>query len=446
MAQILVVEDDEGVQSYITEALERSGYTVKQAQHGKEALALIASHDFDLVFSDVKMPGMNGMSLLQRVKAEHPDLTVVIITAHGTVDNAVEAMKLGADDYIQKPLTSPQQLRDLAKKHIGLAKGLHELAGSMPSAAHALIEETWRAPIMRDTLGLLHKVARTNATVLLRGESGTGKEIAARAIHAISPRAHKPMVMINCATLAGDLLESELFGHEKGAFTGAHSRRLGRIEYAHGGTVFLDEFGELSLHTQAKLLRVIQEREFERVGGNETHDVDVRWIAATNRNLHDMLEQGTFREDLYHRIAVFPIDLAPLREHLSDIDAITRIVLGKIAQEFAMPSLILSDAALARLHEYTWPGNIRELLNVLKRAAILAAGMTIDVEHLLFDQPGLLIPMPVSRPKTLADVEYNAIQAALNESDGNRRQAAEALGIGLRTLYDKLKRHKDKPS
>lgn len=443
MAQILVVDDDEGVRSYIAEALELGGYSVLQARDGEEGIKLISTQSFDLVLSDLKMPSVDGMTLLRHAKQLRPDLTVVIITAHGTVNSAVEAMKLGADDFIQKPISSPKQLREIAKKHTRLAAQLQQLPLARPPRARWLVEQTWRAPEMVRTLGLLQKVARTSATVLLRGESGTGKEVAARAVHDMSARADKPMVTINCATLSDDLLASELFGHEKGAFTGAHSRRRGRLEIADGGTVFLDELGELSPQIQAKLLRVIQEHEFERVGGNETLRVDVRWVAATNRDLHAMIEAGTFREDLYHRVAVFPIELPPLRRRRADIDSIVEVILPTITRELEVPDLVLSEDAARELRAYHWPGNVRELLNTLKRAAILSSGPTIDPAHLLFDQPSR--PTSASAAsKTLADIEFDAIQAALEASDGNRREAAENLGIGLRTLYDKLKRYKDR--
>lgn len=443
MAHILVVEDDEGVQSYITESLARVGHHVEKASNGEEALALIESRTFDLVFSDLKMPVMPGMTLLKHVKMLRPDLSVVIITAHGTVDNAVDAMKLGADDFVQKPISNPEHLRELARKYAGLTRSARKLTHAHRSQAYELLNQTWRAPVMREALALLAKVAVTNAAVLLRGESGTGKEIAARALHALSPRAEHPMVIINCATLFGELLDSELFGHERGAFTGAQARRIGRIEQADGGTVFLDELGELPAETQAKLLRVIQQQTFERVGGNETIKVDVRWVAATNSDLHEMIEQGTFREDLYHRVAVFPLDIPPLRARLSDLDVLTQVILTDISAEFGVPALTLSEQASVRLQLHTWPGNIRELLNVLKRAAILTSSSTIDANDLIFDQPGLSITMTPVRPKTLADIEHAAIQDALYVHQGNRRQAAEALGIGLRTLYDKLKRHKE---
>jgi two-component system response regulator FlrC len=296
---------------------------------------------------------------------------------------------------------------------------------------------------MKPVVGAIDKVAKTAATVLLLGESGTGKEVAARAIHAQSPRATKPFMAINCAALSETLLESELFGHEKGAFTGATERKRGRLELADGGTFFLDEVAELKAELQAKLLRVLQERRFERVGGSRTLEVDVRWVAATNRDLHAMIEAGTFREDLYHRLAVFPIKLPPLRERKSDLIPIAKTLLARIGRDLKQRAPVLTGAAEARLLASAWRGNVRELANALERAAILADGQPIDASHIWLDEP-------TSAPKggssgggirPLAELEHDAILEALKAVDGNRRKAAELLGIGERTLYDKLKKY-----
>ena len=289
---------------------------------------------------------------------------------------------------------------------------------------------------MVDALG---KVATTEATVLLVGESGTGKEVAARAVHDQSPRACGPFVVVNCATLSENLLESELFGHEKGAFTGANARKRGRVELAHGGSFFLDEIGEMKLELQAKLLRVIQERVFERVGGTRAIEVDVRWIAATNRDLRAMIDEGSFREDLYHRIAVFPVSLPPLRERRSDIPPLAEALLSRIRIDLKRPRLNLTADALALLREALWRGNVRELRNVLERAAILSDGETIDVPELHIESANPQEHTP--GPETLQDLERRAIEQALARADGSRKEAAAQLGIGLRTLYDKLKRY-----
>src|SRR5690606_25606980 len=294
-------------------------------------------------------------------------------------------------------------------------------------------------PAMRPVVDAVEKVARTSATVLLLGESGTGKEVAARVIHAMSDRAERPFMAVNCAAITETLLESELFGHEKGAFTGASERRRGRIELADGGTFFLDEVAELRPELQAKLLRVIQERRFERVGGVRSIDVDVRWIAATNRDLRVMMDEGKFREDLYHRLAVFPIRLPPLRERPGDIIPLARTLLERIAGELKRPGLRLSQPAEQRLVGWRWPGNVRELANALGRAAILADGPVIDADHIWLEQSSGAEPAAELKP--LADMERDAIARALRAVGGNRRRAAELLGIGERTLYDKIKRY-----
>jgi two-component system, NtrC family, response regulator AtoC len=305
---------------------------------------------------------------------------------------------------------------------------------------------TFGAPAMRPVVDALTRVAKTAATVLLQGESGAGKEVAARMIHQSSPRANKPFIAVNCAVLTGDLVESELFGHEKGAFTGAHSRRQGRIELADGGTLFLDEVGELAPAVQAKLLRVLQEGRFERVGGSTSIAVDVRWVAATNRDLRAMVRAGTWREDLHHRLAVFPITLPPLRERREDIVPLSESLLEQLsASAGRFPRLRLAEATKARLRGEAWPGNVRELRNVLERATILADGPVIEPEHLWIEQ-STTTPDPVKEAVTemdmegsLAELERRAIQRALSAANGNRRRAAARLGIGLRTLYDKLK-------
>jgi two-component system response regulator FlrC len=300
-------------------------------------------------------------------------------------------------------------------------------------------------PAMRPVVDAIEKVARTHATVLLLGESGTGKEVAARVIHELSPRKDQPFMAVNCAALAETLLESELFGHEKGAFTGASERRRGRIELADGGTFFLDEVGELKPEIQAKLLRVLQDKKFERVGGTQTIESDVRWIAATNRDLRAMMDEGRFREDLYHRLAVFPIRLPPLRERRADILPIAKALLGRAARELKRRPLEITSEAEKKLVGWAWPGNVRELANALERAAILADGEKIEAQHVWLeassDKPGNALAGPPRELKTLADMERDAIEQALAAVSGNRRRAAEILGIGERTLYDKLQKY-----
>jgi two-component system, NtrC family, response regulator AtoC len=440
MARILVADDEPGLREFITDALELDEHVIVQAPDGKAAAKLLDERGFDLVITDLKMPGLDGMAILRKVRSEQPETEVIVMTAHGTVDNAVEAMKLGAFEYLQKPLSGPDELRLLVARAIE-RRGLRDrLDGAERRYEPAGAPLTYGDPVMKPVVDAIDKVARTSATVLLLGESGTGKEVAARAIHGLGPRTTKPFMAINCAALSEQLLESELFGHEKGAFTGATDRKRGRLELADGGTFFLDEVGELRPELQAKLLRVIQERRFERVGGSRTLEVDVRWIAATNRDLRAMIDAGAFREDLYHRLAVFPIKLPPLRERRADLLPIARSLLARIAadQKRALPAL--SPAAEQRLLAAAWRGNVRELANALERAAILADGNLIEPDHLWIEESASR-PATAGTIKPLAELEREAILAALASVDGNRRRAAELLGIGERTLYDKLKKY-----
>ncbi len=441
MARILVADDEPGLREFITDALELDDHAVVAAPDGKVAAKLLDERGFDLVITDLKMPGLDGMALLRKVRSEQPETEVIVMTAHGTVDNAVEAMKLGAFEYLQKPLSGPDELRLLVARAVE-RRGLRDrVDGAARHVETAGVPLTYGDPTMKPVVDAIDKVARTNATVLLLGESGTGKEVSARAIHAQSPRATKPFMAINCAALSEQLLESELFGHEKGAFTGATERKRGRLELAEGGTFFLDEVGELRPELQAKLLRVLQERKYERVGGSRTLDADVRWVAATNRDLRAMIDAGTFREDLYHRLAVFPIKLPPLRDRRADLLPIAKSLLARIAADQKRAALTLSPAAEKRVLGASWRGNVRELANALERAAILADGTVIEADHLWIEEP-------TSRPaaggggiRPLVELEKEAILAALASVEGNRRRAAELLGIGERTLYDKLKKY-----
>jgi DNA-binding NtrC family response regulator len=446
--RILVADDEEGVRTFVAESLERDGHEVVQVADGKAALAAAREEPFDVVISDLRMPEMDGMSLVRTLRTEQPDVEIIVLTAFGDVATAVEAMKLGVLDYLQKPLPGPAAARTLVAR--ALERRI-ELAvdDKAPAAASKRTSLTFGAPAMAPVVAALAKVARTNATVLLQGESGTGKEVAARVLHESSPRANAPFVAINCAVLTESLLESELFGHEKGAFTGAHAQRRGRIELADGGTFFLDEVGELHPSLQAKLLRVLEERRFERLGGSQVVDVDVRWVAATHRDLRAMVTEGTFREDLYHRLAVFPIRLPPLRERPEDIVPLAEALLGDLARAAGRPAMRLDDSMKGRLRAERWPGNVRELRNTLERAMILADGDVLRAEHLWLDAPAAPAPASTSKPaaaaasrgQSLADVERQAIELALRDVGGNRRAAAAKLGIGLRTLYEKLKRY-----
>ena len=430
-----MVEDEEGVRTFLVEALERDGHEITEARDAAEGLARVAEGTFDLVLTDLRMPKGDGMDVVRAVRTGSPDVEVIVLTAFGAVKTAVEAMRLGAFDYIEKPVSSPAELR--RRVSAALSRRDELTRHSEPSPPLTMGALTWGAPAMRPVVEALARVARSQATVLLTGESGTGKEVAARAIHATSPRAGKPFLAINCAVLSEQLFESELFGHEKGAFTGAVATRKGRLELADGGTFFFDEIGELRPSLQAKLLRVIEERTLEHVGSARPIAVDVRLIAATQRDVRALVAEGSFREDLYHRLAVFPVRLPPLRERREDIVPMAEAMLAELAP--ARAPLRLDEGARTLLAAAPWPGNARELRNALERAAILADGPVLRVEHLWLDA-GEASPTAASTG-TLEELERAAIGRALAASNGNRRDAAAALGIGLRTLYEKLKRY-----
>jgi two-component system response regulator AtoC len=443
MSRILVVDDEAGIREFLSDALEMAGHEVQSAANADEAARLVDRRSFDLVFTDLRMPGKDGMWLLRKLRAEQPEVEVIVLTAHGSVDTAVEAMKLGAFEYLSKPIGGPDELclvaaRALERRRLrDAATGAERIDPGAPRLGHG-------DPAMAPVVQAIEKVARTSATVLLLGESGSGKEIAARTIHGLSDRRDHPFMAVNCAAITETLLESELFGHEKGAFTGASERRRGRIELAGGGTFFLDEVGELRLELQAKLLRVLQERRFEPVGGTRTIEADVRWIAATNRDLRAMMSEGRFREDLFHRLAVFPIRLPALRERPGDIIPLARDLLGRIAPELKRPGMSLAPAAEQALLRWHWPGNVRELGNVLERAAILTDGPVIQAEHIWLEAGGGAATGEKDAEgeiKPLVDLEREAIARALRAVGGNRRRAAELLGIGERTLYDKIRRY-----
>ncbi len=447
MARILVVDDEEGIRDYLAEALELAGHTVETAPDGQVAARRLARRQVDLIITDLQMPRLDGMGLLAEAQALQPDTPVILLTAHGSVQTAVEAMRQGAWDYLSKPISSPRELRVLVERALEHQRLKNRVEASAPppvdAAAPAGPVLTWGAPAMVPVERALRKVAQTTATVLITGASGTGKEVAARAVHAWSPRRDGPFVAVNCAALSENLLESELFGHEKGAFTGAVERRRGKLELAAGGTFFLDEVGELKPELQARLLRVLQERVFERVGGATLIEADVRWVAATNRDLPAAIAAGAFREDLYHRLAVFPVQLPSLADRPEDLAPLCDVLLGEIARDTGQRGLALSAGAREAIARAPWTGNVRELRNALERAAILADGLTIQDDDLWM--------VPAARPpvrgaaldlaRPLVELEQEAIRAALARCEGNRREAAALLQIGERTLYDKLKRY-----
>jgi len=436
---ILVVDDEPAMRLLLSSVLKDEGHDVTAAATGEEAVQLIAKRHYHLVVTDLKMPGISGLELLEQVKRDDPGTAVIILTAFGTVEGAVEAMRKGAVHYLLKPLANPDELR-LAVRRVLEEQRVADEATTLRQATEAVFpfgEIIAGDGKMQAALDLGRSVAPTDATVLITGETGTGKELMARAIHHWSLRAEQAFVAVSCAALAETLLESELFGHEKGAFTGAVAQRRGRFELAHGGTLFLDEVGEMTPALQAKLLRVLQEGTFERVGGTKTVTVDVRVIAATNRDLQRLVAKRTFREDLYYRLNVFPIVLPPLRERPADILPLAEHILRQASRGFGKRIVGFADEARALLQAYAWPGNIRELQNVIERAAILCREAHIAPAHLhLSTSPG--VSSPVAQ-KTLRELEREAILSALTACHGNRREAAKRLGIGLRTLYTRLR-------
>jgi DNA-binding NtrC family response regulator len=436
MEQILIVDDDPGFRSLLEAILKGEGYEVHTAASVGEAVRAGAQRQFHLVLIDLKLPDGDGLTILKRWRENGSSTPFLVITGFGTVPSAVEAMKLGAVDYIGKPLSSPDELRILVKKALAQERIaterdlLREENADRFSTGNLIANH----PAMIRVLDLVRKVATTNATVLITGESGTGKEVIARLIHANSARSERAFVAVNCAALSPTLIESEIFGHEKGAFTGAAGQHIGRFERAHGGTLFLDEIGELDAGLQTKLLRVLQERTFERVGGTRQITVDVRVIAATNRELKRQVSEGKFRQDLYYRLNAFPVEVPPLRARGSDIVKLARFFLERALRELGKTQVELSPDSEELLASYSWPGNVRELENMMERAAILAEGEVLP-EHLAIHDDA-----PVRAVK-FTDIERQAIESALADNDGNRTRAARQLGISLRTLQYRLKEY-----
>ncbi|OGB98171.1 MAG: hypothetical protein A3G35_17055 [candidate division NC10 bacterium RIFCSPLOWO2_12_FULL_66_18] len=438
-ASILVVDDEAAMRLLVTSVLRDEGHDVTAAASGEEALQLVAKRHYHLIITDLKMPGISGLEVLEAVRRDDPETAVILLTAFGTVEGAVEAMRKGAAHYLLKPLANPDELR-LAVRRVLEERRVADEAATLRQATEAVFpfgEIIAGDPKMQAALDLARSVAPADSTVLLTGETGTGKELVARLIHHLSPRADQAFVAVNCAALAETLLESELFGHEKGAFTGAVAQRRGRFELAHGGTLLLDEVGEMSPALQAKLLRVLQERTLERVGGTKTVTVDIRVIAATNRDLQQMVAGKQFRDDLYYRLSVFPIALPPLRERPADILPLAAHVLQQVSRRLAKRITGFTEEAGQLLQEYGWPGNIRELQNVVERATILCREDRIGPAHLSLASPPAA--PPAATPSTLKELERDAILSALAACQGNRREAAKQLGIGLRTLYTRLK-------
>ena len=444
--RIVVVDDEPAQRELIGGFLTKQGHEVLLAANGAEALIHVRSRRVDLVLSDCRMPAMSGPELLSGIKAVNPEIPLVLMTAYGTVETAVQAMKDGAADYLAKPLDLEELLVRVARvtEQSRLRSEVRDLQRQLVER-HRLEGIVGESGRMQEVLALAKRVAPSGATVLIRGESGTGKELIARAIHFNSPRANGPLVSLNCAALPEQLLESELFGHEKGAFTGAVAQRKGRFEQADGGSIFLDEIGDLSPTLQVKLLRVLQEREFERVGGNKTINADVRVMAATHRDLERAMREGTFREDLYYRLNVVTIQIPPLRERREDIPLLLDHFLRKFAEKNRRDVTGLTAAARDALLKYDYPGNVRELENIVERAVLLCRGRVIDAEDLPAPaRPGqrsAAEPLPKDLPGVLADIERQAIESALERTGGIQTQAAESLGISERVLRYKMRKY-----
>jgi DNA-binding NtrC family response regulator len=428
--KVLVVDDDGEMRLALDLTLRKAGYQCTSARDGQEALDLLRVDRFDLVITDLRMPRVDGIELLERMTAAAPRAPALVITAHGTIDTAVESMKKGAVDFLQKPF-GPEVL--LAKVKKALAR---PTTGTRKIATTLVADD----PAMGEVLSLVEAASTTKATVLINGESGTGKEVVARRIHQLSPWAGNPFVAVNCAAIPANLMESELFGHEKGVFTGAIESRKGKFEQAQGGTILLDEVSEMGPELQPKLLRVLQEREVERVGGRKAIPLDVRVVATTNRDLSEAVRTGCFREDLYYRLHVIPIRLPPLRERPADIVPLAHHFLQVAGRTHGRHTLRLSSGAEDVLARYRWPGNVRELQNALERVAILVRGDEVEPDHL---ELGVALARPtdagIEVTGTLGEMEERIILAAFEKHDCNKKATARALGINVKTLRARLR-------
>jgi DNA-binding NtrC family response regulator len=440
--RILLVEDDETFRSFVQTILEDEEYEVRIARDGREGGQLLAKENFDLVITDLKMPGKSGLDLFRETRQDPGASPFIFLTAFGTVNEAVSAMKEGAVDFLTKPLSNPEELLAVVSRVIDHQELTRTLRSMKEAESSGLPPEEliFAGQAMQSVRTLVFEVAKTTANVLLSGESGTGKELIARTIHLLSPRGKAGFIAINCAAIPENLLESELFGHEKGSFTGAIQARQGKFELARGGTIFLDEIGEMPLVLQTKLLRVLQERVFERVGGSKEIRADVRVIAATNRNLQDEVAQRRFREDLFYRLNVFPIRLPPLKDRADAISLLAGYFLNRFSLQTGKKLKGFEKEALITMEHYAWPGNVRELQNVVERAVILAQGAIRCV-----NLPDVVLrkaePVLQDSRDALKSVEREMIIKALGRHSGNRRLAAEELGLSRRSLQYKLKEY-----
>ncbi|HZK19741.1 MAG TPA: sigma-54 dependent transcriptional regulator [Treponemataceae bacterium] len=442
---LLVIDDEKNIREGLGASLKMEGWNVALAQDGKKGLERFAKGDIDLVITDLRMPGVTGEEVLAKVSAQNPGVPVIILTGHGSIDSAVDAMRNGAYDFLTKPLNLDQLTlivkralkgRELALKHRELQEELY---------ANKTFESIIaKSAEMQKIFQMVKKAASSKASVLITGESGVGKELIANALHNLSPRKNNSIIKVHCAALSESLLESELFGHEKGAFTGAIARKRGRFELAHNGTIFLDEIGEIDQNVQIKILRVLQEKKFERVGGEETLEVDVRVIAATNRDLLKEIEEGRFREDLYYRLNVVHIHVPPLRERKDDIPLMITSFLQDFATENGKKIEGIDNKARAALYKYDWPGNIRQLKNCIESAVVMCGGNIITIDDLPpgivqdTDNDAIIVPSGIK----MAEAEKIVIAANLAINKGNKSKTADVLGIGRKTLHRKVNEYK----
>lgn len=439
---VLIVDDELNVTRLLEKVFLKAGYITYTACSGSKAIEIVECHVIDYVITDLKMPGMSGIELLKKIKEIDSSIKIIMITAFATVETAVKALKLGACDYITKPFDIDEVL--LAVKKIAESQHSSDIMNCMGDEDDRLVENFLisRSPAMAEVIELIKQVADTRATAMIYGETGTGKEMAAQLLHSLSSRKNEPFIKVNCTAIPENLLESELFGYEKGAFTGASARKPGRFELADGGSIFLDEIGDISPMMQVKLLRVLQQKEFERLGGTKTLKVDVRIIAATNKNLHELVENNLFRQDLYYRLNVVPIMIPPLRERKEDITQLSNYFLEKSSRISGKAKKKITNKAMELLIRYDWPGNIRELENVIERCVVITRGETID---------SIDLPADIQKAKSeeytaavdkldcvLDNAEKDIIIKSLRECNGNRTKASEVLGISRRSLHRKI--------
>jgi DNA-binding NtrC family response regulator len=458
-ATILLIEDDPSLASALKKVLEAESYRVVASSRGDQGLELARQETWDLIISDLRLPGLSGMDLIAQLHAVQPRVPIIVMTAHGTTETAIEATKLGAFEYLVKPF-EPDELLDMISSGVSRARLMSEpvVLGEEPSAQHAIVGSS---RVMQKIYKEIGRIAATPVTVLIRGATGTGKELIARAIYQHSDRAHKPFIAVNCAAIPETLLESELFGHERGSFTGAHSRRIGRFEQAQGGTIFLDEIGDLSPGTQAKLLRVLQEKHIQRVGGNELLPVDARILAATHLDLESALQEKEFREDLYYRLSVVTIGLPPLKDRTEDIPGLARFFIRRYAKDLGVEDPSIQSDAIAWLQHQSWPGNVRELENVVRQTLLAARPFGISLDHVKqVVAKTRKAPVPANQPhalyisellsrvergeiegaydKMIADLEPELFAQAIHMAHGNQAKAARWLGVTRLKMRGKL--------